>query len=89
MKSLSSTNFPTESQTPRSEDSHDSDMFPLHLTTFRKTHSKMVAYMTSTMESLKKLSRTRSLRKSNKTHISILPLTREKVRVGQRGWRRR
>jgi hypothetical protein len=57
---------------------------------FRKTHSKMVAYMTSTIESIGQLQRTSSLRKCSKQQrISIIPLTREKVRVGQRGWKRR
>jgi len=34
------------------------------------------------------LNRTASLSRPHKSRISILPLTREKVRVGQRGWKR-
>ena len=90
MKSLASTEGHTELNSPRSEAAFNEEPLFTPLPAFRKTHSKMVAYMTSTlMETIGNLARASSSRKSNKQRISIIPLTREKVRVGQRGWKRR
>ena len=50
----------------------------------------MVAYMKSSIlqQSASLLARTTSIPKV-KQRISVIPLTREKIRVGQRGWKRR
>ena len=89
MKTMPSTPFTSALQSPRSELTVEEDAFT-PFSAFRKTHSKMVAYMTSTLQSSQPERRKCSVRKSNnKPRISIIPLTREKVRVGQRGWLRR
>ena len=65
-------------QSPRTEPSYDEEPAFGAFTAFRNTHTKMVAYMTSTMENFGKLQRrTCSVRKSNdRPRISVIPLTR-------------
>ena len=90
MKSLLSTLGHSECASPRSELAYGEEPLSLPSPDFKRTNSKLMAYMNSTlMETLGQLARPGSVRKSNKQRISIIPLTREKVRVGQRGWRRR
>lgn len=88
MKSIKTVTRGTESSTPYIETSISEEYSIGTLHTFQHTNPKMFEYMNLTIENARLTQRNSSVPKMTKPRISIIPLTRQKVRVGQRNYKR-
>jgi hypothetical protein len=88
MKSLNCSYVRTEHTSPKTEtsNSYDHELPSLHNT--HQNQTKMVEFMTTTLKSFTNVFRTNSIRRTNKPRISIMPLTRDKVRATVRSRKR-
>lgn len=86
MKSLNCSHVRTEHTSPRTETTCDHDLPSLHNAPLHQT--KMVEFMATTLKSFTNIFRTNSVRRTNKPRISIMPLTRDKVRATVRSRKR-